>query len=95
MVVASPEAVSTVLGMGGHPGSEVPKHVQSYWALDLLWGTGNTHTVITGLNTDTWKTVHRAVGTMLQLCRCAVRARPFRARSLPAVGLGRTPRGSQ
>ena len=61
VVVASPEAVSTVLGMGGHPGSEVPKHVQSYWALDLLWGTGDTHTVITGLNTDTWKTVHRAV----------------------------------
>lgn len=61
VVVASTEAVSTVLGMGGHPGSEVPKHVQSYWALDLLWGTGDTHTVITGLNTDTWKTVHRAV----------------------------------
>ena len=61
VVVASPEAVSAVLGMGGHPGSEVPKHAQSYWALDLLWGSGDTHTVITGLNTDTWKTVHRAV----------------------------------
>ena len=61
VVVASPEAVSAVLGLGGKMGSEVPKHAQSYWSLDLLWGDGDTHTVITGLSTDTWKAVHKAV----------------------------------
>ena len=61
VVVASPEAVGAVLGLRGPAGSEVPKHAQSYWSLDVLWGNGSTHTVITGLSTDTWKTVHRAV----------------------------------
>ena len=80
VVVASPEAVSAVLGMGGHPGTEVPKHAQSYWALDLLWGSGDTHTVITGLNTDTWKTVHRAVAPCFNSAAVRCAPAPFHAR---------------
>jgi hypothetical protein len=77
VVVASPEAVGAVLGLGGPAGSEVPKHAQSYWSLDVLWGNGSTHTVITGLSTDTWKTVHRAVAPCFSslAVRCG-RARP-------------------
>ena len=60
VVVSDPEAIAQVLGRDGSE-NEVPKHLASYAQLNLLWGGVHQHSIFTGLSTNTWRLVRRAV----------------------------------
>ena len=58
VVVACPSTIQRLFGRGE---GDIPKHVGSYWHLDILWSEGRTHSIFTDLATDTWRAVRRAV----------------------------------
>ena len=60
VVVSEPRAVARVLGRDGAL-KEVPKHLSSYGQLNLLWGSAEQYSIFTGLSTDTWRLVRKAV----------------------------------
>ena len=58
VVVSEPRAVARVLGRDL---KDVPKHISSYKQLNLLWGSAEQYSIFTGLSTDTWRLVRKAV----------------------------------
>lgn len=76
VVVACPDTIARLFGRGD---DDIPKHVGSYWHLDILWSEGRTHSIFTDLSTDTWRAVRRAVAP----CFSASAVRCLAARHLP------------
>ena len=74
VVVACPETIQRLFGRGD---DDIPKHVGSYWHLDILWSEGRTHSIFTDLATDSWRAVRRAVAPCFSTAavRCAAAQR--------------------
>ena len=74
VVVACPETIQRLFGRGN---DDIPKHVGSYWHLDILWSEGRTHSIFTDLATDSWRAVRRAVAPCFSTAavRCAAAQR--------------------
>ena len=87
VVVACPETIQRLFGRGD---DDIPKHVGSYWHLDILWSKGSTHSIFTDLATDAWHAVRRAVAHCFSTAavRCAAAQR--RCAYLPGRSWPRT-----
>ena len=74
VVVACPDTIQRLFGRGD---DDIPKHVGSYWHLDILWSEGRTHSIFTDLATDSWRAVRRAVAPCFSTAavRCAAAQR--------------------
>ena len=88
VVVACPETIQRLFGRGD---DDIPKHVGSYWHLDILWSEGRTHSIFTDLATDSWRAVRRAVAHCFSTAavRCAAAPR----RCVVPSGRSRTRQG--
>lgn len=87
VVAACPSTIQRLFGRGE---GDIPKHVGSYWHLDILWSEGRTHSIFTDLATDSWRAVRRAVApcfsasavrcTQTWGCTCCAGGNPGTAR---------------